>query len=109
MEITCVEIKNLSSLGIKFYGVKEGMPGVTCINETSQCKERVHLDDELLAVDETNFKIDGKTDKYLSIIKNKMEKKKSFHLTILRKKTQEQRLEVEKDLHSKANEESEAQ
>ena len=108
MEITCVKIKNFSSLGIKFHGAKEGIPGVTCINESSKFKERVYLDDELLAVGETNIKIDGQTCKHAPIIKNQMEKYIFFHLTFLRKKIEAQRLEVEKALQSEVNEESEA-
>lgn len=105
MESVVVEINDFSSLGLKFGLSNEGcLPRVTQVFDNSQCKGRVHLDDELLLVDGKNLKDDGKVDKFKSIIKKQMDAKKPFHLSFLRKKTEAQQLQADESCEEKTEE-----
>lgn len=97
MEEIHVEINDFSSIGLTFDLPKGGLPRVMEVLGDSQCKESVHLDDELLLVAGKNLKNDGNAEKFKFIIKKEMDKKKSFHLTFLRKKTADQRCETNND------------
>lgn len=89
-----VQINDFSSLGLKFTLPKGGLPRVTEVKDNSQCKELVHLGDELLLVGEANLKNDGNAEKFKAFIKTQMDKKKSFQLLLLRKKIATQQRET---------------
>lgn len=98
MEEIHVQINDFSStIGLKFHLPNGGLPQVVEVLGYSQCKDRVHLHDELLLVAGKNLKTDGNAENFKSIIKKQMDKKKSFRLTFLRKKTVVQRRETNND------------